>query len=248
MDLNEIPPTEQFLRHPWESVRAGFFLDVLSSVIGPSESVRILDAGSGDAWFARQLVATHPRASVTCFDPGYGDGARLPDPVPGIEFVAAGPSEQFDVVTLLDVLEHVQNDAAFLAWLTERLRPGGRLLISVPAWPFLFSRHDDALGHFRRYVPSRLAQMLGAASLKIVQSGGLFHTLLPVRATLAAGERLRREHGGDAVNGATHELVWRGGTLLTAHGRERPHGGCADFALRGCAPVAGSGAQLVGAL
>src|SRR5439155_35798 len=59
--------------------------------------------------------------------------------------------ERFDVITLLDVLEHVDADVDALARLHDRLHPGGRLLITVPAFGFLWSGHDVINEHKRRY-------------------------------------------------------------------------------------------------
>jgi SAM-dependent methyltransferase len=211
MDLNEIPASERFARHPWETVRAAFFLDRVGEVIADRPGPRILDAGSGDAWFARQMVGRFARVSVTCFDPGYTVGANvLPTPEPRLEFTAVEPLGRFDAVTLLDVLEHVEDDVRFVGWLVERLEPGGELVISVPAWQALFSRHDAALLHFRRYRPRRLAAMLEDAGLEILESGGLFHSLLPARALLVGAERLRRARTAGEVD-PQHALQWRGG-------------------------------------
>jgi len=52
---------------------------------------------------------------------------------------------------MIHVLEHIQHDREALSHLGRMLRPGGKLLIEVPALPLLFSVHDEALGHFRRY-------------------------------------------------------------------------------------------------
>ena len=52
---------------------------------------------------------------------------------------------------MLDVLEHIEDDAGALAAARDALAPGGRLLLTVPAMPCLWSRHDEANCHFRRY-------------------------------------------------------------------------------------------------
>src|SRR6185437_10984047 len=57
---------------------------------------------------------------------------------------------------IMDVLEHVEHDEDFLASLIAFSRPGSVFLITVPAWPFLWSEHDVVAGHFRRYEPQGL--------------------------------------------------------------------------------------------
>jgi SAM-dependent methyltransferase len=69
---------------------------------------------------------------------------KLPDELP--EF-----SRQFDVVTLFDVIEHVKEDRASLQVLVSLLKPGGRIVVTVPAFNFLWSLHDDENHHQRRY-------------------------------------------------------------------------------------------------
>lgn len=212
VDLVEIPEDSGFARHPWEVVRARFFGELLNPLLDRRPAC-LLDAGSGDGWFARRLAARHPDLSVTCFDPGYGDGVldRLPR-VERVSYSASMPQTSFDVLVLLDVLEHVEDDVELLTALSHRVTPGGHVLVSVPAWPKLFSRHDAALRHFRRYEPRELFALLERSGMSVMRSGGLFHSLLPARALAVLAERLgfgQPDHGRPA----SHELRWRRGEL-----------------------------------
>ena len=82
----------------------------------------------------------------------------------------------------MDVIEHVPDDVEFLSDLCQRfLSRGGQLLCTVPAWPSLFSNHDVALKHFRRYTPTMGIKTLTAAGLSTRHTGGLFHGLALVR-------------------------------------------------------------------
>jgi hypothetical protein len=67
--------------------------------------------------------------------------------------------------------------------------PGARVLVSVPAWSALWSAHDVALAHRRRYSPEQMRALLGDAGLAITESGGVFHSLLAPRAISVALER-----------------------------------------------------------
>ena len=71
---------------------------------------------------------------------------------------------RFDAILYIDVIEHIEDDAAELARAYARLAPGGALLIVVPAHQWLFSPFDAAIGHFRRYSRARLRQALPAGS------------------------------------------------------------------------------------
>ncbi|WP_158932590.1 bifunctional 2-polyprenyl-6-hydroxyphenol methylase/3-demethylubiquinol 3-O-methyltransferase UbiG [Acidisphaera sp. S103] len=72
---------------------------------------------------------------------------------------ALDPSEQFDAILYLDVVEHIEDDAAELERAFRHLLPGGRLIVLVPAHQFLFSPFDAAIGHFRRYGRSGLRRI-----------------------------------------------------------------------------------------
>lgn len=83
----------------------------------------------------------------------------------------------FDLVLALDVIEHVQDDERALSALARLLRPGGRLVIFTPAFQFLWSEHDRASHHFRRYTSRELDAKLAAAGF-LVEKLSYANTLL----------------------------------------------------------------------
>lgn len=72
----------------------------------------------------------------------------------------------FDVITALDVVEHLQDDCGALREVRRLLRPNGRLIATVPAFQWLWSEHDEALGHYRRYTKASLICVLRNAGLQ----------------------------------------------------------------------------------
>lgn len=68
--------------------------------------------------------------------------------------------EAYSIVTLFDVLEHLKDDTRVLSIIGRKLEPGGRVLLTVPAFPFLWSMHDVHLHHFRRYKKKTLQEVL----------------------------------------------------------------------------------------
>lgn len=76
-------------------------------------------------------------------------------------------SESFDVITALDVLEHIDDDVAAMKELYRVCKPGGMLLVTVPAYGFLWSEHDEALHHRRRYAAHELRNKLTLAGFDI---------------------------------------------------------------------------------
>ena len=74
----------------------------------------------------------------------------------------------YDVVVLFDVLEHIANTRAFVSAVVRHLRPGGYLLVNVPALPCLFGDYDRVAGHLRRYEPRTLRSEFGAIDVEIL--------------------------------------------------------------------------------
>ncbi len=95
----------------------------------------------------------------------------------------------FDVVVAFDVIEHVEHDVESLASLGKQLAPGGRLVMTVPAMPWLWSKHDETHHHYRRYTKASLNEALVQAGLKPVRIS-YFNTLL---FPMIAGIRLLRQ-------------------------------------------------------
>ncbi len=93
------------------------------------------------------------------------------DPIPEVRI-----DRVYDIVCATEVLEHIRDDAAATAWVAEHLRPGGILVATVPAYMWMFSDHDRANLHFRRYTRAGLRRIL-PGTLEVV-AGGYFNTLL----------------------------------------------------------------------
>jgi SAM-dependent methyltransferase len=76
----------------------------------------------------------------------------------------------FDTIIMINVLEHIEDDFAALAKLQEILTEGGRIIVFVPALPFLFNGFDKASGHFRRYTKKRLKLLSDRLDMKLLKS------------------------------------------------------------------------------
>lgn len=100
-----------------------------------------------------------------------GDVCRLPF-----------PDNYFDLVFALDIMEHVERDDLMIQEIRRVLRPGGCLIATVPAHPDLWSDHDDALHHHRRYTPDTLLALLRLGGLKPRKfSYAITFTYFPIR-------------------------------------------------------------------
>lgn len=97
----------------------------------------------------------------------------------------AFPDASFDLVIASDVLEHIEDEAQALREWARVLRPGGQLLVFVPAFSFLWGKHDEVNQHFRRYTAAQLAAALSRARLQVQRRSywniGLFFPTAAVR-------------------------------------------------------------------
>jgi SAM-dependent methyltransferase len=144
-----------------EAVRYNRFLLGLIEPAG-----RVLDFGAGSGTFARALAARG--VDLLCVEPDAalrgdleGKGLKaLPD-------TQAVPDRSVDLAYSFNVLEHIEDDAAALAELRRVLRPGGRLLLYVPAFMVLYSAMDRAIGHRRRYRKGPLVKLVERAGFAV---------------------------------------------------------------------------------
>jgi SAM-dependent methyltransferase len=130
------------------------------------EARRVLDVGAANGRFALPLLRSGREVHCIEIDPVFCD-ALAHAGLPVSRDLAALPDGGFDAAYSLNVLEHVADDAAILAELHAKLRPGGRLLIYVPAFPVLYGANDRAVGHLRRYRRAGLGRLLRQAGFAL---------------------------------------------------------------------------------
>ena len=156
-------------RHWWFAGRRKIVGEILTSLDLP-EHARILDAGCGTGGNLQFLSQFGDTTGVE-LDDGAAALARergtwpvlkgsLPDGMPFAE-------QQFDLIVLLDVLEHIDDDGASLRALAALLAPRGYLVLTVPAFPFLWSPHDEEHHHKRRYRAAGLREVIENTGLRL---------------------------------------------------------------------------------
>jgi SAM-dependent methyltransferase len=173
--------------------------------LGGRQPERILDVGAGSGFFSRMLLRDTSAKSAICVDPRYAkDWSEIHFTKP-ITFRRASPIGDVDLVLLMDVLEHVDDDAALLRELAISAKPRTRFIVSVPAFSWLWSKHDDFLEHRRRYTLNGLLGVLSAAGLIPVAGFYMFAAVFPAvaaqrlwkrrwRAAQTATSDLRQHH------------------------------------------------------
>ncbi len=178
------------------------------SLFSAFEPGRLLEVGSG----AGAMLADLSRLGHCCDALETSSDARsLADLINGGDGnVAVHPEARdgwagaFDTVLAMEVLEHIEDDAAALDAWASWLRPEGRLVLSVPAHPRLWNASDVWAGHFRRYTRDRVIQVVESAGFQIehMECYGfpLSNIIEPVRARIHA-RRLEEEKAADALGG-----------------------------------------------
>lgn len=152
---------------------------------GFREPLHYADLGCGTGDFARAIAEAFPveRALLVDADPKFRDASSAGDRFERVMLDLTGPlALPFEptLVTCMDVIEHLPDDRAFLTRVYERLRPGGLVVLSVPALQALYSEWDRALGHFRRYERGTVERLLESTGFRIVRATYMWSFLTPL--------------------------------------------------------------------
>lgn len=176
----------------WYRARARLLHAALGPHLGQPE--RVLDVGSADGPSVTWMRGGHERVAVDLDPRGLTPGRDVCASALALPFADA----TFDVVAAFDVVEHCEPESVALAELARVLRPGGRLLMSVPAYQWAWSDHDVRAGHHRRYTRAGTVAVVRASGLEVLRSTYAFSGVFP----LFAAERIaRRLHPHRAPGG-----------------------------------------------
>lgn len=190
-------------QHWWYRARRDILSDLIAREIKLPQDARILEIGCGTGHniamlqrFGRVDAIEIDGAARAIASRRLGHAvsdAPLPD-LPGIA------DRQYDLVAILDVLEHVEGDCAALRSIARKLKPGGRILITVPAFPWMWSAHDVVNHHHRRYTKKSLKTVIGEAGLKLHLMSYFNSLLFPLAAAARlAGRITGKEDSDDAL-------------------------------------------------
>lgn len=189
---------EEDRRHWWFRGRLAVVLSVLRRTL-ESRPARLLDIGCGSG-NVLEALAEFGEAVGMEQDPRLIAAARARGldvrhgQLPGDLVVPEGWA---DVVLFLDVLEHLEDDAAALTTARRALHPGGRVVVTVPAYAWLWSGHDVVLGHRRRYTARQLRRLVEDAGFHVERVTYFNTVLFPPLALLRVGKRWWGRTGHD---------------------------------------------------
>ncbi len=176
----------------WPAARRRIIAALLQRFLPHDPARRILEVGCGPGWNL-PLLSRFGNVSAVDPDPMFVTFASR---FAGAENVACGAvpdaeAPDVDMICMLDVLEHVEDDEAAVAWCRDALPKGGYLCITVPAYDFLWSAHDVESHHYRRYTMGELKRLLDR-DFEIAYSTYFNFWLLPLAAGGAGVRRVMR--------------------------------------------------------
>ena len=152
----------------------------LLRIAAPLKVRRILDVGAGSGFFSRNLLANTKAQEAKCIDPNYIEERDELLDGKVMKFRRKCDVTDADLLLMMDVLEHVKDDFSLLDEYIKKIPTGAYLIVTVPAFRFLWSSHDEFLGHFRRYTLKQTVDLLENAGLEIEQKCYFFGLVFPL--------------------------------------------------------------------
>ena len=186
--------------HWWYRARRDVLRELIRRRIRLPEDARLLEVGCGTG-HNFQMLRDFGRLDALEVD---GEAREIASrrlghavmdaPLPQLSGV---PTGAYDLIAMLDVLEHIDDDRAALKALAARLRPNGRLLITVPAHPWMWSAHDEVNHHKRRYTRRTLRAVVAEAGLRIELLSWFNSLLFPLAAAARVAGRITGKEDSD---------------------------------------------------
>lgn len=169
-------------RHWWFEGRRAVLGSVIEAFAGKDRPLDILEVGCGNGGNL-PLLSSYGRVHALEMDQAARQRADARGLARVEEGCLPGPlgfgEERFDLIAALDVLEHVDDDAGAVEAMRSRLKPRGLLLITVPAYAWLWSRHDLASRHRRRYSKDSLGALIRRVGLDVAYASYFNFLLFP---------------------------------------------------------------------
>lgn len=181
-------------RHFWFVTRRAEILAELRRTVHDWRDRPLVDVGCGSGGLLAFLARSGVRLAGGC--DAYLEGLRIARrrisaPIALVEEGAPPPlAAGRSMVALFDVLEHIDDDVGTLRWLYSVLRPGGVLVLTVPAHPFLFDEMDELARHRRRYTRLGMRSKLEGAGFEVIRLRYFMAVLVPAMVAARAVGRL----------------------------------------------------------
>lgn len=192
MDIKEESILGENIHDHWYYVSKGRAMRKFLSGITAHD---VIDVGAGSGIFSRQLLDAGVCERAICMDPNYPREKTEAHNGKEIHFVKTISRSPQHLILMMDVLEHVPDDYTLLKRYADSLETGGHLLITVPAFPFMWSGHDVFLEHYRRYTIKTLEPVITKSGLTPIKCSYFFGILFPAIAAIRLLKNILFSHG-----------------------------------------------------
>ena len=176
-------------KHWWYRARREVLAEMIRRLVNPPQNARILEIGCGTGHNLPMLGQFGQVEALELDEEARAMAEKrlgrsvMSAPLPEL---AGVPERQYDLVGAFDVIEHIDDDRAALASIADRIKPGGKFVMTVPAHQWMWSAHDVVNHHKRRYSKGALKRLIDDSPLKLERVGYFNSLLFP----LAVAERL----------------------------------------------------------
>jgi 2-polyprenyl-3-methyl-5-hydroxy-6-metoxy-1,4-benzoquinol methylase len=160
----------------------------LRAMVGGLRPQRLLDVGAGSGFFSRHLLSQGAQSAL-CVDIGYERDRDESEAGKPVLYRRDCDQTDCDLVLMMDVLEHVDDDAGLVRHYASKVPSGAHFLATVPAFRFLWSGHDVFLEHKRRYTLAEIEQTMRAAGLEVVKGAYYFGLVFPLATAVRLATR-----------------------------------------------------------
>jgi SAM-dependent methyltransferase len=187
-------------QHWWYRGRRRILADLIRREVRPPPNALIFEIGCGSghnlpmlAEFGMVDALELDEAACALAERRLGRPV-LRAPLPELKGI---PTHHYDMIGAFDVIEHVKDDAAALASIAARLKPGGKLVVTVPAHQWMWSAHDDLNHHERRYSKRQLRRLVEASPLRLDKIGYFNSFLFPLAVAERVATKVRRKESAN---------------------------------------------------
>jgi len=187
-------------RHWWYCARREVVAALIQRVVRPSKDATILEIGCGTGHNFPMLAEFGHVEALELDDEARAIAEKrlgrsiMTSPLPDL---AGVPERHYDMIGAFDVIEHIDDDAASLASIAMRLKPGGKFVMTVPAHQWMWSAHDTVNHHKRRYSKAGLEALITGSPMKLEALGYFNSLLFPVAIAERMASKALGKDGGD---------------------------------------------------
>ena len=219
MDLKETDILGSNIDQHWYYRSKANAMIYLLSEFSPSA---ILDVGAGSGFFSKKLLSETKAKEAWCVDISYENDADTIEFNKPIHYRQSIDQVNADLVLLMDVLEHVDDDVGLLQDYVAKVPSGSRFLISVPAFQFLWSGHDVFLEHKRRYRLNQMEGVVRQAGLTVKHGAYYFGAVFPIAAAIRMASNLLQRGRYKAQSQLSQHHPFVNGALASMSSAEMP--------------------------